>query len=161
MVWLSAITKHLIDTGRADMDFVRARVNGLEEYRKGLEPFTLEFAERTTGISVETLEDVANEIARADGVCFVWAMGVTQHCRGADTSTSISNLLLATGNYGRPGAGAFPMRGHNNVQGASDFGSMPDKMPGYQDTDDPEARERIEKCGTSSSPRTKASTTTR
>ena len=57
-------------------------------------------------------------------------MGVTQHCGGSDTSTSISNLLLLTGNYMRPGTGAYPLRGHNNVQGASDFGSMPNTLPG-------------------------------
>ena len=79
---------------------------------------------------------VANEIAAADGVCILFAMGVTQHCGGSDTATSLSNLLLLTGNYMRPGAGAYPLRGHNNVQGASDFGSMPNVFSGYQKVDD-------------------------
>ena len=57
-------------------------------------------------------------------------MGVTQHCGGSDTATAISNLLLLTGNYMRPAAGAYPLRGHNNVQGASDFGSMPNVFSG-------------------------------
>ena len=55
-------------------------------------------------------------------------MGVTQHGGGSDTSTAISNLLLMTGNYMKNGAGAYPLRGHNNVQGSSDFGSMPDRL---------------------------------
>ena len=76
-------------------------------------------------------------------MCILWAMGVTQHCGGSDTSTAISNLLLLTGNYMRPGAGAYPLRGHNNVQGASDFGSMPAYLPGYQPVDDPEVKERF------------------
>jgi formate dehydrogenase major subunit len=74
----------------------------------------------------------------------LWAMGVTQHSQGSDTSTAISNLLLVTGNYMRPGTGAYPLRGHNNVQGASDHGSMPNSLPGYQSVDDPEVRGRFE-----------------
>jgi formate dehydrogenase major subunit len=83
-------------------------------------------------------------IAEAKSVCILWAMGVTQHSQGSDTSTAISNLLLITGNYMRPGTGAYPLRGHNNVQGASDHGSMPNMMPGYQLVDDPEVRARFE-----------------
>ena len=71
-------------------------------------------------------------IAEANGVCILWAMGVTQHSMGSDTSTAISNLLLVTGNYMRTGTGAYPLRGHNNVQGASDHGAMPNNLPGYQ-----------------------------
>src|SRR5436190_11953582 len=71
-------------------------------------------------------------------------MGVTQHTMGSDTSTAISNLLLITGNYMRPGTGAYPLRGHNNVQGASDMGSMPNALTGYQHVDDPDVRQRFE-----------------
>src|SRR3954453_5706001 len=71
-------------------------------------------------------------------------MGVTQHSNGSDTSTAISNLLLVTGNYMRPGTGAYPLRGHNNVQGASDNGAMPNAVSGYQAVDDPEVRRRFE-----------------
>jgi len=118
-------------------------VNDFEKFKQSLEPFTLEFAERVTGIPAQVLQEVAEEIAAADGVCFLWVMGVTQHCGGSDTSTAISNLLLLTGNYMRPGAGAYPLRGHNNVQGASDFGSMPDTFPGYQKVTDPEIRRKF------------------
>src|SRR5438093_13348738 len=83
-------------------------------------------------------------ITEAEGVCVLWAMGVTQHTMGSDTSTAISNLLLITGNYMRAGTGAYPLRGHNNVQGASDHGSMPNNLPGYQSVDDPEVRRRFE-----------------
>jgi formate dehydrogenase major subunit len=69
---------------------------------------------------------------------------VTQHCGGSDTATALSNLLLVTGNYMRPGAGAYPLRGHNNVQGASDFGSMPNVYSGYQKVDDPDIRAKFE-----------------
>jgi formate dehydrogenase major subunit len=103
-------------------------VNGLDEYRKSLEPFTLEFAARDRPAR-RTLKQVAHMIAEASGVCILWAMGITQHSMGSDSSTAISNLLLVTGNYMRTGTGAYPLRGHNNVQGASDHGAMPNFCP--------------------------------
>jgi anaerobic selenocysteine-containing dehydrogenase len=71
-------------------------------------------------------------IGQAERVCGVWAMGVTQHQGGSDTSTAIANLLLVGGHFGRPGTGGYPMRGHNNVQGADDFGAMNNIFPGYE-----------------------------
>ncbi len=144
LIWLSAVTRYLIDNGLAKTDFINTWVNGFEEYRKSLEPFTLEFASERCGLPVETLKKVAQMIAEAERVCILWAMGVTQHTQGSDTSTAISNLLLASGNYMRPGTGAYPLRGHNNVQGASDYGSMPNNLPGYQSVDDKEVRARFE-----------------
>jgi formate dehydrogenase major subunit len=144
LIWLSAVSRYLIDNGLAKTDFINAHVNGFEEYRKTLEPFTLEFASERCGLPVDTLKKVAHMIAEAERVCVLWAMGVTQHSQGSDTSTAISNLLLVTGNYMRTGTGAYPLRGHNNVQGASDFGSMPNSLPGYQSVDDKEVRARFE-----------------
>ena len=146
LVWLSAVTKYILDNGLEDKDFLRERVNQLNEYRESLAEFTLEYAEKTTGLSQETLVTVAKEIAAAGSVCGLWAMGVTQHYGGSNTSTAISNLLLVTGNYGRPGTGAYPLRGHNNVQGCSDFGSMNAYLPGYQKVGDDEARGRFEQA---------------
>ena len=143
-VWLSAVAKYLIDEGLYHAEFVARWVNGFEEYKKSLEPFTLEYAAGVTGLPVSTIVAVAKEIAAAKTTCILWAMGVTQHCGGSDTSTAISNLLLVSGNYMRPGTGAYPLRGHNNVQGASDFGSMPNLFPGYQQVDDEEVRAKFE-----------------
>ena len=144
LVWLSAISRHLLDSGLANRKFLDEWVHGLDEFRKSLEPFTMEAAARISGLSVETLTTVARMISEAKRVCILWAMGVTQHTQGSDTSTAISNLLLVTGNYMRPGTGAYPLRGHNNVQGASDHGSMPNNLAGYQSVDDPEVRARHE-----------------
>ncbi|OMF59615.1 formate dehydrogenase subunit alpha [Paenibacillus sp. FSL R5-0490] len=143
MVWLSAITKYIIDQGWADEKFLQEKVNGLEEFTANLEKYTLEFAEETTGISRDNLIKMAEMIHEADSVSALWAMGVTQHLGGSDTSTAISNLLLVTGNYAKPGAGAYPLRGHNNVQGAGDFGSSPDNLPGYQKVSDPDVRKKF------------------
>ncbi|MGH9706280.1 MAG: molybdopterin oxidoreductase family protein, partial [Candidatus Acidiferrales bacterium] len=155
VIWLSAVARYLLDNGLAKYDFLNRWVNGLDEYRKSLAPFTLEAASRLTGISVDNLKKVANHIAEADTTCILWAMGVTQHSAGSDTSTAISNLLLVSGNYVRPGTGAYPLRGHNNVQGASDHGSMPNALPGYQSVDDPEIRARFEAAWGAPLPSTK------
>ena len=155
LVWLSAVSRYLLDNGLAATAFLQQWVNNVEDYRKSLEPFTLEFASQTCALSIDTLKDVAHMIAGAQRVCILWAMGVTQQSNGSDTSTAISNLLLVTGNYMRPGTGAYPLRGHNNVQGASDHGSMPNFLPGYQSVDDPEVRRRFEKSWNASLPSTK------
>ena len=143
-VWLMGLAKYILDQNLHQPKFIERWVNHFDEYKKSLEPYTLENTERITGVPRSTLITVANEIAAADGVCILFAMGVTQHCGGSDTASSISNLLLLTGNYMRPGAGAYPLRGHNNVQGASDFGSMPDVFPGYQKIDDTDIRAKFE-----------------
>lgn len=144
LVWISAVAKYILDNNWHDAAFVEKWVNRFDDYVKSLEPFTLEFAEKETGLSREQIIQVAEDIHKAKGVCILWAMGVTQHCGGSDTSTAISNLLLLTGNYGKPGTGAYPLRGHNNVQGASDFGSMPNYFPGYQFVDDASVRGKFE-----------------
>ncbi len=144
LVWLSAVSKYIIDQGWEAEDFIAEKVNGFDEYKKSLEPFTLEFASEKTGLSKETLIKLAETIHQSKRVCILWAMGVTQHQMGSDTSTAISNLLLVTGNYGRRGTGAYPLRGHNNVQGTSDFGGMNAFFPGYQSVKDDAIRKKFE-----------------
>jgi formate dehydrogenase major subunit len=101
------------------------------------------------------LKQVAQIIVEASGVCILWAMGITQHSMGSDSSTAISNLLLVTGNYMRTGTGAYPLRGHNNVQGAADHGAHPENLTGYQNVHDPEVRARFEAAWKVSLPSTK------
>ncbi len=143
-VWLMAVARYMIENDLHDKEFIAKWVNGFEAYKQSIDPYTLEHASQITGLPPETMVTVAHEIAKAKGTCILWAMGVTQHCGGSDTSTSISNLLLITGNYMKHGAGAYPLRGHNNVQGASDFGSMPNQFPGYQLVDDESVRSKFE-----------------
>ncbi|RKD68794.1 formate dehydrogenase major subunit [Sinobaca qinghaiensis] len=140
LIWLSAAAKYILDQGWEDKKFLEERVNGLDEFKANLDKYTLDYAVEKTGIAKEDIIEIAKSVYEAETTCILWAMGVTQHLGGSDTSTAISNLLLVSGNYGKPGAGAYPLRGHNNVQGASDFGSMPDKMPGYEDVMDEEVR---------------------
>ncbi|MGG5254146.1 formate dehydrogenase subunit alpha [Neobacillus sp. SM06] len=146
LIWLSAVTKYILDQGWEDKEFLKTRVNGFEEYAKSLEKYTLSFAVEHTGLTEEELIKLATMIHEAKSACILWAMGVTQHMGATDTSTAISNLLLITGNYGRPGTGAYPLRGHNNVQGACDFGTMPAWMPGYEPVQDPDIRKKYEQA---------------
>jgi formate dehydrogenase major subunit len=106
----------------------------------------MDFAAEVTGIAKEALIEAAELIGQAESVCLLWAMGITQHSHGSDTSTALSNLLLVTGNYGRPGTGGYPMRGHNNVQGASDFGCLKNMYPGYEKVTEPKYREKWAKA---------------
>ncbi|WP_322529234.1 formate dehydrogenase subunit alpha [Salinicola sp. LHM] len=142
LAWVLAITRYQFDHGYADLDFLERRVSGVDEFRRSLEPYTLEFAAEVTGLSLETLTELAETVGRAERLCIVWAMGITQHVHGTDTSSAFANLLLTTGNYGRPGTGGYPMRGHNNVQGASDFGCLRNTYPGYDSVTDDAVRER-------------------
>ncbi|SKA12931.1 formate dehydrogenase subunit alpha [Consotaella salsifontis] len=146
LVWASTLARYMFDHGYADTEFLNSKVNQVEEYRKSLEPFTLEFAEEITGIPREQLIEAGEMIGKAKSVCLLWAMGITQHSHGANTSTALSNLLVVTGNYGRPGTGGYPMRGHNNVQGASDFGCLKNMYPGYEKVTDDKVRAKWAKA---------------
>jgi formate dehydrogenase major subunit len=145
LVWISAMSRYMFDNGYAKLAFLEQWVNGVDEFRNSLTAFTMEYASKTCEIPMETLERVAQAIATTKNMCILWAMGITQHTRASDESTAVSNLLLVTGNYMRPGCGAFPLRGHNNVQGAGDMGAMPDGLPGYQAVTDQSVRELYEK----------------
>ncbi len=145
LVWISAMSRYMFDNGYAKLAFLEKWVNGVDEFRNNLQPFTMEYASKTCEIPMETLERVAQAIATTENMCILWAMGITQHTSASDESTAVSNLLLVTGNYMRPGCGAFPLRGHNNVQGAGDIGAMPDGLPGYQAVTDQSVRELFEK----------------
>lgn len=146
LIWISAIARYILDHGLENKEFLKQWVNGLDEFKHSLEPFTMEFASKTCGLAAADLARLAHMIVEAKSVCILWAMGVTQHTMGSDASSAISNLLLVTGNYMRPGTGAYPLRGHNNVQGAGDHGAAPDKLPGYQKVSDDESRAKFERA---------------
>lgn len=146
LIWLSAVTKYIIDHSWHATDFISKQVNGFDAYLEWLDTYTLDYASKETGISKEDLIKTAEMIHQAKSVCICWAMGVTQHVGGSETSTAICNLLLATGNVARPGTGAYPLRGHNNVQGAGDFGCAPAYFPGYERVDDDAVRMKYEKA---------------
>jgi formate dehydrogenase major subunit len=157
---VNAMAKYVIDQGWQNRTFIADRTLNFEAYAKSLELFTLEFAERVSGVSGETIVRLAEMVHSAERVCILWAMGITQHGDGSDTCTSFCNLLLLTGNFGRPGTGGYPLRGHCNVQGASDFGALPTFLPGYQKWDDSEVVGRFEKAWGVTLPKRKGLTST-
>jgi len=130
----NAMAKVILDEGLANLDFVRARTEGLETWRQSLEPFTLEQAERVTGVPKRDIAQAARWYARPPfaGSCLVWGMGITQHVNGIHNAHTLLNLSLVTGQLGFPGAGISPLRGQNNVQGCGDAGCIPTNLPGYQ-----------------------------
>lgn len=145
LVLLCAMARYMFDNDYADTEFLSQYVKNVDAFKASLADFTLDYAADITGLDKDDLISAGEMIGNAKTVCIVWAMGITQHSHGSDTSTAISNLLLVTGNYGRPGTGGYPMRGHNNVQGCSDFGSLTKYLPGYDTVDDDEPRERFRK----------------
>lgn len=146
IVLINGIAKYIIDQGWEDKKFISERTVGFEKFKKSLEEFSLDYVERTTGISKDIIIKIAEMIHESKGVAIAWAMGITQHQDGSETSTAISNLLLLTGNYGKPCAGAFPLRGHANVQGVGDVGALYNFLPGYQSLNDEEVRRKFEEA---------------
>src|SRR5437016_4194506 len=130
----NAMAKVILDEGLANLDFVRARTEGFETWRQSLEPFTLEQAERVTGVPKRDIAQAARWYARPPfaGSCLVWGMGLTEHVHGIHNAHTLLNLSLVTGQLGFPGAGISPLRGQNNVQGRGDAGCIPTNLPGYQ-----------------------------
>lgn len=141
--WIMGVTKYIIDQGWHDEAFIRENTNNFEDYYESLAQYTLDYVEGVTGLPQAQLIETARMIHEADGTCILWGMGVTQNVGGSHTSAAISNLLLVTGNYRRHGAGAYPLRGHNNVQGACDMGTLPNQFPGYQKVFDDEANAKF------------------
>lgn len=154
-VLLSGVMKYIVDKGWEAKAFLADQVDGYDDFVKSIEKYTLDEVARLTGVSQETVVQMATEIHEAKMVCVCWAMGVTQHLGGSETSTAICNLLLLTGNMARPGTGAYPLRGHNNVQGAGDMGCSPVYFPGYERVDDEAVRAKYEKAWGTSLPTTK------
>jgi len=143
----NAMAKVILDEGLANLDFIDTRTEGFETWRQSLEPFTLDQAERVTGVPKRDIAQAARWYARPPdghargatspsglprGSCLVWGMGVTQHVNGIHNAHSLLNLSLVTGQLGFPGAGISPLRGQNNVQGCGDAGCIPTNLPGYQ-----------------------------
>jgi len=137
---LAGLARVVIDESLVDRSFVAKRCVGYREFVSSLEEFTAARVEALTGIARDEIRNAARTIAKAKSAVFLYAGGLTQHVHGTDNVRALADLALLTGNVGRAGAGVAPLRGHNNAQGASDAGALPDVLPGYQRVDDPVAR---------------------
>jgi formate dehydrogenase major subunit len=123
--------------GLIDRTFTGQRTEGLEEWIKTVEDCTPEQTERITGVPARLIREAARRYAKSGASLCVHGLGVTEHRWGSHGVMALVNLALATGNIGRPGTGINPLRGQNNVQGASDVGCLPTYFAGYQSLDDP------------------------
>ena len=141
---LNAIMHSVIQQGLVDTDFIARRTEGYEALKEQLAGYSPEAMETICGIPAETLHEVARVFARARGAMIFWGMGISQHVHGTDNARCLINLALISGQIGRPGTGLHPLRGQNNVQGASDVGLIPMVFPDYQRVDNVEVRQKFE-----------------
>lgn len=143
---LNAMMNVIVTENLVDKEFIESRTIGYEELRKNVEGYTPELMAPICGIDAETLRYVARLYATSKGSMILWGMGVSQHIHGTDNARCLIALALMTGQIGRPGTGLHPLRGQNNVQGASDAGLIPMVYPDYQSVSDPKIRANFAKA---------------
>jgi len=141
---LNAILNVIVTEELYDRDYVARRTEGFESLRRRIAGFTPEAMSPVCGIDAMTLRRVARTYARAGRSIIFWGMGVSQHVHGTDNVRCLIALATLTGHVGRPGTGLHPLRGQNNVQGASDAGLIPMMYPDYRPVDEADTRARFE-----------------
>jgi formate dehydrogenase major subunit len=148
----NALAREIIHAGLANTEFVEHSTSRYEAFAAHVEPFTLEFAEKITGVPAETIRGLAHDYAKAPTAQLCWTLGITEHANATDNVLALINLSLLTGHIGRYGSGLVPIRGQNNVQGGGDMGALPNKLPGFQNVTDPVLRAKFEAAWGSSIP---------
>jgi len=141
---LNAMLNVIVEEKLYDQQYVQTYVEGFAPFAESIKDFTPEEMEPICGIPADTLREVARTYARAHSAIIFWGMGVSQHTHGTDNARCLIALSLITGQIGRPGTGLHPLRGQNNVQGASDAGLIPMFFPDYISVENPEARAKVE-----------------
>jgi formate dehydrogenase major subunit len=142
---LNAMIYTIIEEGLANEDFIKNRTHNYEALKENAKDFSPEKMAPLCGIPAETLREVARAYATSKGSMILWGMGISQHVHGTDNARCLIALTLMTGQVGKPGSGLHPLRGQNNVQGASDAGLIPMMFPDYKRVDNPENHARFEK----------------
>src|SRR5215831_529661 len=141
---LNAMLNVIIGEKLYDQQYVQTYVEGFDQIAENVKDFTPEEMEPICGIPADTLREVARGFARAESAIIFWGMGVSQHTHGTDNARCLIALSLICGQVGRPGTGLHPLRGQNNVQGASDAGLIPMFFPDYKSVEDAEIRAKYE-----------------
>lgn len=153
VIWINSLLNAIVEQDLADLQFIEERTEGFKETMVAAKAITASQAEEISGISAADLAKAASIYAGADRAAIVYAMGVTQHAQGTDIVQALANLALVTGNMGREGTGIYPLRGHQNVQGACDMGALPNVFSGYQPVSNPDARAKFETAWKATLPR--------
>ncbi len=146
VAFYNALMHVIIEEDLVDRDYIDRHTRDFEAVELAVRPYTPELASGICGIPAETLREVAVAYGRARAAITFWGMGMSQHVHGTDNCRCIISLCLMTGNVGRAGTGLHPLRGQNNVQGASDSGLIPMSYPDYQPVDSKPARRRFEEA---------------
>ncbi|MPZ10956.1 MAG: formate dehydrogenase subunit alpha [Kiloniellaceae bacterium] len=141
---LNAMLHTIIEEGLTDEQYIQAHTSGFEDLKTMVKDFSPEAMEKVCGIDAATIRDVARTYARSERSIIFWGMGISQHVHGTDNSRCLIALTLITGQVGRPGTGLHPLRGQNNVQGASDAGLIPMVYPDYKSVELEEVRKHYE-----------------
>jgi len=150
---LNAILHAIIEEGLYDREYVSQHTEGFESLSRHVREFSPENMQNVCGIDAETLRTVARKYAASRASIIFWGMGISQHVHGTDNARCLIALSLITGHIGRPGTGLHPLRGQNNVQGASDAGLIPMMYPDYQPVFEENPKARFEDAwGTSLDP---------
>lgn len=136
----------ILAEGLVDEDYIREHTSGFEALKATTEKYTPEVASEICGVSPDLIREIARAYGKARAAITFWGMGISQHTHGTDNARCLISLCLVTGNVGRPGTGLHPLRGQNNVQGASDAGLIPMMYPDYQRVADPRIKEKFEKA---------------
>jgi formate dehydrogenase major subunit len=142
---LNAMLHVIVDEGLANEAFIRDRTSGYDALVENVKKFSPEAMAPICGIDAKTIREVTRLYATSKGSMILWGMGISQHIHGTDNARCLIALALSTGQIGKPGSGLHPLRGQNNVQGASDSGLIPLCYPDYQRVGEPKVRERFEK----------------
>jgi formate dehydrogenase major subunit len=140
----NAVGREIIHAGLANREFIDRATEDFEAYRAKVESYTLEYAERETGVPAEAIRELAHAYASADTAMICWTLGITEHHNAVDNVLALINLSLLTGHVGKYGSGLNPLRGQNNVQGGGDMGALPDRLPGFQFLETAELRAPFE-----------------
>ena len=142
----NAVGREIIAAGLEDEAFIARATDDYEAYRTAVEPYTLEVAERETGVPSEAIRELAHAFATADKAIICWNLGITEHHNAVDNVLALINLVLLTGHVGRYGSGVNPLRGQNNVQGGGDMGALPDRLPGFQHVENDALRTKFDEA---------------
>ena len=140
----NAVGREIIAAGLANDEFISRSTSGFDAYATAVEEWTLERAEQVTGVPAQAIKDLAHDYATAETAQICWTLGITEHHNATDNVLALINLSLLTGHVGRYGSGLVPIRGQNNVQGGGDMGALPNKLAGFQDVTDDQARGKFE-----------------
>src|SRR4051794_9772035 len=144
VAFYNGVMHELVRLGWVDREFVAQRVTNYGELARTVADYPPERAAQITGVDADTIREVARTWGEAGAAVVYWGMGISQHTTGTDNARCLIALCSITGNVGRPGTGLHPLRGQNNVQGASDAGLVPMMFPDYQRVDNASAHEKFE-----------------